>query len=72
MLASRRCCLSGTEHAIASSPAVRNSGRAVGEAGQGSEKPVRTDSGTMMRFSPSELAFLAPRLRNYLRSTELN
>jgi replication initiation protein RepC len=41
-------------------------------AGQGPETLVRTDTGTVMRISSKELTFLAPRLRNYLRSTEPN
>ena len=36
-----------------------------GRAGQGGEKPARTDSGTVMRLSTDELMLLAPRLRSY-------
>ena len=38
-------------------------------AGEGRVKPVRTDTGTVMRVSTRELMFLAPRLRNYLTTT---
>jgi replication initiation protein RepC len=38
-------------------------------AGEGSEKSARTDSGTVMKLSTSELAHLAPKLRGYLRTT---
>ena len=38
-------------------------------AGKGGDKPVRTDSGTVMRISTRELTFLAPRLRSYLSTT---
>jgi len=37
-------------------------------AGQGAEKPARTDSGTVMRLSTAELMMLAPRLRVYLKT----
>jgi replication initiation protein RepC len=37
-------------------------------AGQGGEKPARTDSGTVMRLSTDELMLLAPRLRTYLKT----
>jgi replication initiation protein RepC len=37
-------------------------------AGQGAEKPARTDSGTVMRLSTAELMVLAPRLRVYLKT----
>ena len=37
-------------------------------AGEGREKPGRTDCGTVMRLSPDELIFLAPRLRTYLKT----
>ena len=37
-------------------------------AGEVREKPDRTDCGTVMRLSPDELMFLAPRLRTYLKS----
>jgi replication initiation protein RepC len=37
-------------------------------AGQGAEKPARTDSGTVMRLSTVELMVLAPRLRVYLKT----
>ena len=37
-------------------------------AGQGGEKPGRTDSGTVMRLSTDELMLLAPRLRTYLKT----
>jgi len=37
-------------------------------AWQGTEKPARTDSGTVMRLSTDELMVLAPRLRVYLKT----
>jgi replication initiation protein RepC len=39
-----------------------------GKAGAGQGRPVRTDSGTVMRLSTDELVFLAPRLRSYLKT----
>ena len=41
-------------------------------AGQGTGRPARTDTGTVMQLSTKELTFLAPRLRGYLRSTTPN
>ena len=38
-------------------------------AGKGTERPARTDTGTVMQISTKELKFPAPRLRGYLRST---
>lgn len=37
-------------------------------AGQGDERPARTDGGTVMRLTTDELTRLAPRLRAYLRT----
>jgi replication initiation protein RepC len=39
------------------------------EAGRGQDRPVRSDSGTVMRLSTDELARLAPRLRGYLKTS---
>jgi replication initiation protein RepC len=40
----------------------------AGKTGAGQGRPVRTDSGTVMRLSTDELVFLAPRLRSYLKT----
>ena len=37
-------------------------------AGQGNNKPLRTDAGTVLKITTTELTQLAPRLRNYLTS----
>lgn len=52
----------GTEHI----PAALLQGAQKDE----NERPVRTDSGTVMKLSTAELAHLAPRLRPYLRSSD--
>jgi replication initiation protein RepC len=64
-------CKSGRAGAV-SDPAP--AGRPIGEqgedgAGRGGGKPVRTDSGTVMRLSTDELTILAPRLRSYLKTS---
>jgi replication initiation protein RepC len=50
-------------------PAWRQNPQA-NRAGEGSGKPARTDSGTVMRLSSDELTQLAPRLRTYLKTPQ--
>jgi replication initiation protein RepC len=53
-------------------PDERRNARPEDRTGQGRGRPERVDTGTMMQLSPKELAFLAPRLRGYLRNTAPN
>ena len=66
-------CKSASETAVpnpASTVRPQERHGADGEPGQGrGDKPIRTDAGTVMRLSTDELTFLAPRLRNYLKTS---
>ena len=49
-------------------PAPQERAHEEEKAGAGQGRPVRTDSGTVMRLSTNELTLLAPRLRSYLKT----
>jgi replication initiation protein RepC len=68
VMASKEC---GAEGAVSDpAPPERPLGQQGDKgAGQGGGKPVRTDSGTVMRLSADELTLLAPRLRSYLKTS---
>ena len=63
-------CKSGVAGAVSDQAGGRKSGK--DGTGEGAEKPVRTDTGTVMKLSTGELTHLAPRLRDYLRTTTPN
>jgi replication initiation protein RepC len=67
VVASEGCSSPGGE----TTPATGTSAKPQ-RAGQGGEKPARTDGGTVMRVSTDELTHLAPRLRTYLKTAAPN